>query len=374
MHYFSDPLDGDAAQWKATLGSKGASLKQMSHAGLRVPPGFTISTACCGEYFVQQHQWPAGLEEQLRANLARLERETGQTLGRGARPLLVSVRSGAAASMPGMMDTLLNCGLHPGLADDVGDTPHFWRLYLQFVQSFAKTVAGLDADKFVVPPLGDISSHEVEPQADRLKAELRTGRETTLANLEMYERLSGRPFPTEPWPALVQCIDAVFESWNSQRAALYRQRHDIRGLQGTAVNVQMMFPSEVSGVLFTEDPSQPAAGQMVIEASYGLGESVVSGEVTPDRFVLRRHDGSLVSQQIGHKAAVVVALGPDFVRDPDAASLGPPQLEELYRLALQVERHFGHAVDVEWGWADGRFALLQARPIRHLDSVREVER
>lgn len=361
VHYFSDPLPGDASEWKATLGGKGASLKQMSHAGLRVPPGFTISTACCVEYFAQQHQWPSGLEEQLRDNLARLERETGRTLGRGARPLLVSVRSGAAASMPGMMDTLLNCGLHPALADDVGDTPHFWRLYLQFMQSFAKTVAGLDADKFVVPPSGGLHAG---PPADRAIA---------AAYLKTYERLSGRPFPTDPWPVLVQCINAVFESWHSQRAVLYRQRHDIRGLQGTAVNVQMMFPSEVSGVLFTEDPNQPAARQMIVEASYGLGESVVSGEVTPDRFVIRRDDGSLVSQQIGHKAAVVSALGQEHVRDPDAASLTPPQLDELHRLALQVERHFGHAVDIEWGWAEGEFALLQARPIRHLDTTAEVE-
>ena len=357
VYDFDEALPAGTGEAKLLLGGKGASLQEMMLAGLSVPPGFTITTECCERYFELGRRWPDGLEEQVRAHLAALEKRTGRRFGEGVRPLLVSVRSGAARSMPGMMDTLLNCGLHPGMADILGDTPHFWALYLQFVHMFAKTVHGVDEAAFAA----EDGQHATPCRA---KAE---------EHLAIYRQLTGETFPTEPWEILVQCINAVFESWHSERAVAYRQRNDIRGLAGTAVNVQAMFPSEVSGIVFTQDPNDLSAEQLVIEAAYGLGEAVVSGDVTPDRFIVKRSNFADCSAHIGHKASRVVALGQEQAHDPAAASLNREQLTELCELSMRIERHFGHPVDIEWGWADGHFSLLQARPIRGLDIARDIE-
>lgn len=355
VHHFSDPLPADCTDARALLGGKGASLKEMTLAGLHVPPGFTISTTACVRYFELGHAWPEGLEEEVRTHLSRLEQETGRELGRTSRPLLVAVRSGAAVSMPGMMDTLLNCGLNPALAAECGDAPWFWERYLQFVLAFARTVAGLKQDQLA---------------AD---SGLLPARARAEAALTRYAELTGRELPAGPWDALCACINAVFESWFSERAAAYRERHGLRGPGGTAVNVQMMFPSEVSGVLFTQDPNNLPAEQMVLEASYGLGEAVVSGDVSPDRFIVSRNDFGKLQTSVGRKTSVVAAFGERRAVSPDALSLTPAQVAELCALALKIEKHFDCAVDIEWGWADGRFALLQARPIRGLEVAQEVE-
>lgn len=340
ISYFSDTAPaGDAKAW---LGGKGASLKEMTLAGLQVPPGFTISTEACREYYALGQKWPNGLELEVRENLARLEKEMGRPFGHGPTPLLVSVRSGAAVSMPGMMDTLLNCGLHPGLSD----LPRFEEVYRQFVLMFAKTVAGLTGETFT----GD---------SRRCR--------------EIYEEQTGNPFPTDPWTALVACINAVFHSWNSERAHAYRRRNQIEGLAGTAVNVQAMFPSQVSGILFTQDPNNLPAQQIVLEASYGLGEAVVSGDVTPDRFLVKRADLSKVETFIGQKAHAVEALGKRIEFNPNDPCLHPRQIAEICELGLRVEKHYGKAIDIEWGWAEGRFALLQCRPIRGLDIAQDAE-
>ena len=358
VHYFSDPLPGGVDDPSALLGGKGAGLKEMSFAGLAVPAGFTITTECCAEYFEQGKRWPDGLEQEVRENLARLEEEAGRPYAQGIAPLLVSVRSGAAVSMPGMMDTILNCGLHAGLADAAGDTPEFWNLYLQFIRMFAKVVHGIDGSVFDHARFG----HESEP----------TGRKLVERCLEIHTEQTGESFPTDPWNALVRCISAVFESWENDRAIAYRQRNDIRGLKGTAVNVQLMFPSEVSGIVFTRDPNDLKSDRMVIEASYGLGESVVSGDVTPDRFLVHRRDRSIESE-IGHKHCMVSAFGQRRGLDPDAPSLSKAQLTELTDLSLKIEEHFGYPVDIEFGWVDGEFGLLQSRRIRGLEIAEDVE-
>jgi pyruvate,water dikinase len=340
VSYFSDPAPaGDA---RGLLGGKGASLKEMTLAGLRVPPGFTITTEACRQYYALGQKWPEGLEAEVRANLARLEQDMDRRFGQGDSPLLVSVRSGAAVSMPGMMDTLLNCGLHPGLSD----LPRFEEVYGQFIRMFAKTVAGLPGETFT----GD---------SQRCRA--------------IYEEQTGHPFPADPWTALVACINAVFHSWNSERAHAYRRRNQIEGLAGTAVNVQAMFPSQVSGILFTQDPNNLPAQQIVLEASYGLGEAVVSGDVTPDRFVVKRADLTKVETFIGHKAHAVEALGKRIEFNPSDPCLHPRQITELCELGLRVETHYGTPMDIEWGWADGRFALLQCRAIRGLEMAQDAE-
>lgn len=361
VYHVTDPLPAGADP-RATLGGKGASLKEMSLAGLPVPPAFTITTDACAYFFEHGHKWPSELEGQVRVNLRRLEADMGCTFGAGAEPLLVSVRSGAAVSMPGMMDTILNCGLHPGLADTVGDTPRFWHMYVQFITMFAKTVADIQPDAFL-----DATGTEDDPEArtpDRRMAE---------ECMRIYGEHTGRDMPTEPLDILHQCIDTVFRSWNNERAVAYRRRNGIHGLAGTGVNVQAMFPSHVSGILFTHDPTNLATGRMIVEASWGLGEAIVSGDVAPDRYVVSRDDFGQVDVHIGRKTHVVAALGDDRHCDPEARCLDDERLRELCELGLRVERHFGKPVDVEWGLADGRLALLQSRAIRGLDVAEDVE-
>ena len=277
-----DPDRGDI------LGGKGASLAELTRAGLPVPPGFTISVECCESYLGADGLWPDGLANEIRGAMDRLELACGRKFGQGDNPLLVSVRSGAAVSMPGMMDTILNCGLPAESAE------------------------------------------------------------------------SGK----DPWEALIECIEAVFNSWNSPRAIAYRRDRDIRGLSGTAVTVQAMFPSRVSGVVFTTNPNDPEAGEIVIESSYGLGEAVVSGEVDPDNFVLDREELTVKRCYIGCKDRVIPAVGDTFAPDADQPSLTDEQVHEIARIAMGVEELFGFPVDVEWGLAEGRFSLLQARGIR----------
>lgn len=353
---FADPPPPDDGDAKHVLGGKGASLQEMTRAGLQVPPGFTLRTQCCQRYYENNQRWPDGLEAQVRDHLAHLEQVTGRTYGRGRKPLLVSVRSGAAVSMPGMMDTLLNCGLTLGLADDLGNPPWFWPRYLQFLRMFGRTVDCLK-------DFAAHAEHNGSP-VDRSLVE---------QTLDDYERRTGKTIPQDAWELLVICINAVFASWQSERAVAYRQRHDIRNLTGTAVNVQAMWPSEISGICFTQDPTNAAANRVVIESAYGLGEAVVSGDVNPDRFLIPREQPERFETHVGKKHSLVAAFGEVQERDPHAASLTSPQVRELFELALKIERHYGHPVDLEWGWANGRFALLQARPIRGLDIAEEVE-
>jgi phosphohistidine swiveling domain-containing protein len=363
IYFFGDGgSEGDPGR-KDILGGKGASLAAMSRAGLPVPPGFTISVECCRHYHSSGRAWPAGLEDQLRQYLARLENVTGRPFGKGPRPLLVSVRSGAAVSMPGMMDTLLNCGLHPALADELADKDRFWLAYRQFVQQFAQTVADVKLDGQPADGRGQATG----AQHDRELAE---------SCRKLYESRTGRPFPSTPWQTLVECVNAVFESWNSRRAVVYRKSQDVRGVDGTAVNVQAMFPSEVSGIAFTANPADPLARDIVIESSYGLGEAIVSGGVSPDLFIVDRDSMAIRSRTLGHKVHAVAALdgpaGPQ-VLDLAAFSLSDDQVHEVARLALKVEQHYGLAVDIEWAFAGGKFALLQSRPVRGLEVALDIE-
>ncbi len=261
------------------LGGKGASLAAMSRAGFPVPPGFTISAACCE--WAEQHggEWPMGLDGQVRSAMNWLEEVTGRSFGLGSKPLFVAVRSGAAVSMPGMMDTILNCGSDPAV---------------------------------------------------------------------------------EPWDALCQAINSVFASWHSDRARAYRKHHELRGVLGTAVNVQAMFPSERSGVLFTANPNDPTANEMIIEASWGLGEAVVSGAVTPDIYVLD-------TTNLATKRVIPGA------RPGTEPALTDSQIAELAELGRRIESHFQTPSDIEWGIADGRIALLQTRKVRGLEIVRDIE-
>ncbi|MHC4562896.1 MAG: PEP/pyruvate-binding domain-containing protein [Planctomycetota bacterium] len=338
VFYVGEALDEPPVDPRELFGGKAASLHAMRLAGLPVPPAFVISTECCRHVLDNDGRWPDGLEQEVGDHLARLEQETGRTYGRGPKPLLLSVRSGAAVSMPGMMDTLLNCGLSPSLAETAEDADAFWASYVEFILAYGDVVNDLRP--------GELADVETEP----------VGRESAERLMKAYRQRTAREFPTDPWQVLVECINAVFRSWNSRRATAYRKRHDITDLAGTAVTVQAMFPSQVSGVLFTQDPNDPATERMVIEAAEGLGVAVVSGDVTPERASAPRHNLRGIDMPAQRKT-----------------SLSRKQFIELCQLARRAEKHFGMPLDIEWAMADGQFVLLQARAIRGLAVAADVE-
>jgi pyruvate,water dikinase len=336
---FFGPGVADEKPSKELLGGKAFSLMTMTAAGLPVPPGFTITTQCCAEYYESGKKWPKGLEQELRQAMDWLEQVTGRRLGTGPKPLLVAVRSGAAQSMPGMMDTVLNVGLRPELASSAANPDRFWGDLRDFVRGYGETVCGLDFDA-------------MEKAAGEGSAE-----EQARHSLAGFEKLAGRSFPTDPWEMLSSAVTAVFHSWNSERAIKYREHHNVRGLHGTAVTVMTMFPSERSGILFTEDPNRPDQGRIIIEASYGLGEAIVRGHVEPDIFCVDRTSKAILEKRAntGKESCIT---------DAEALSLA--------KLGLDVEAFYKTPVDVEWGIADGKLCLLQSRPVRGLDILRAV--
>jgi pyruvate,water dikinase len=381
IYFFGQGQADATGDIKHLVGGKGASLAAMTRAGLNVPPGFTISADCCRLFYEHDRQWPQGLQAEVRANLERLEKATGRQLGRGEQPLLVAVRSGAAQSMPGMMDTILNVGLNPdcvrAVARRTGNAKAAWRAYLHFLLMFTKTVFAQNLHAVSEGELAGLVEGFLKEQGVAQEEELTAGQiETLCQQIRTYFHDGpGLTVPTEPWDQLLAAVNAVFSSWNSDRAKTYRQHHRIEGLLGTAVNVQAMCPSEVAGVMFTAHPVNPALEQMLIEAAFGLGETVVLGKVTPDRYVLDRQSLQLVEKVISRKDAVMAALGEgknQLAASRDGAALTDAQVEELGRLGQRVEAFFKVPCDVEWGLAQGQFFLLQSRPIKFHQPARSA--
>lgn len=371
---------------KDLVGGKGASLAEMTRAGLNVPPGFTISAESCDLYYKAGRRWPEGLQEQVRAAMTWLEELSERRFGQGDQPLLVAVRSGAAQSMPGMMDTVLNVGLHPevvqAVAQRTGNPRAAWEAYYHFLLMFGHIVGGVEENV-----LAGVARSLLEETGQRSVADLDAALLELLCDRlrAAYREHTAQEIPTEPDALLFQAIEAVFRSWNNERAVTYRRHHRIEGLLGTAVNVQMMCPSEVSGVMFTVNPVS-SQSEIVIESSFGLGEAVVLGKVTPDRFVLRRPTSvrraeggrrieeapaelEILERTISQKNHFLAALPTESViRHPpsamEQASLRDEQVLELAQLGLRVESYFKTPCDIEWGLSRGQFYLLQARPIK----------
>jgi pyruvate,orthophosphate dikinase len=326
--------DGTAAM-KDILGGKGAGLAEMTMIGIPVPPGFTIAANLCLHY-LESHQFPKRLQAQVENALQRLEIASAKHFGDRDNPLLVSVRSGAAVSMPGMMETILNLGLNDvtveGLASQSGNHQFAWDSYRRFVQMYGSVVFDLPRTPF---------EHILEEHKQRCRIE----RDIDLPVEEMqaivrrfkeYVRAeSGREFPVEPLDQLWGAIAAVFESWNTRRAIDYRKLHDISDSIGTAVNIVAMVFGNLgddsgTGVTFSRDPStgeQRLYGEYLINAQ---GEDVVSGSRTP--------------QPIG---ALKETL--------------PHAYQELERVARTLERHFRDVQDMEFTIERGNLYMLQTR-------------
>jgi pyruvate,orthophosphate dikinase len=327
--------EGDATM-RETLGGKGAGLAEMTRIGLSVPPGFTITTGACRLFISGGQRFPDGLCALIDAALARLERESGKRFGDPRNPLLVSVRSGAVFSMPGMMDTILNLGLNDatvrGLGEATGNQRFALDCYRRFVQMFGEVVMKVEMGEF---------EHALENA--RLRAGVRFDSELPAAALadlvEEYRRIvrgkAGREFPQDPREQLLMAVTAVFASWNNPRAVVYRRMSRIADDLGTAVNVQMMVFGNTgadsgTGVIFTRNP---ANGRRELYGEYltnAQGEDVVAGIRTPYPI-----------------ARMAVDL--------------PAAYAELPRVADLLERHYRDMQDIEFTVEHGKLFILQTR-------------
>ena len=348
VYGFGDGAAEGGAGMTALLGGKGANLAEMSGLGLPVPPGFTITTEVCTANFDNDGRIPDGLEDQVAAALARVEALAGRRFGDPADPLLVSVRSGARASMPGMMDTVLNLGLNDetvqGLGRVSGDARFARDSYRRFIQMYGSVVLGIDHAHFE-----EILEMRKEDRQLSLDTELDADDWgfVVAAYLAKVEEDLGRPFPQDPWAQLWGAIGAVFGSWMNQRAVTYRRLHDIPADWGTAVNVQAMVFGNMgadgaTGVAFTRNPS---TGENVLYGEYlanAQGEDVVSGIRTPQELTVagKRATGSKL---------------------PAMQEVMPEVLAELQDVRATLERHFRDMQDLEFTVQGGRLYMLQTR-------------
>ncbi len=335
MGQFVHAFESGNKDLKDLLGGKGANLAEMTNLGIPVPPGFTITTEAC-RAFLAAGSTPAGLFEEVDAHLALLEERMGRRLGDATDPLLVSVRSGAKFSMPGMMETVLNIGLGDvsvqALADQTANPRFAWDSYRRLIQMFGKTVLGLDGEAFEGALEAVKAAKGVTADVDLDTSDLKS---LVATYKTIVEEGSGRPFPEDPREQLQAAVLAVFESWNSDRATLYRRREHIPTDLGTAVNVQTMVfgnrgSDSGSGVAFTRDPSTGAVGVYGDYLSDAQGEDVVAGV---------RNTLSLA----------------------DLEGLDRASYEELLAIMARLEGHYRDMCDIEFTIEQGRLWMLQTR-------------
>jgi len=336
------------ADMKNLLGGKGANLAEMANLGLPVPPGFTITTELCTYFYANGRTYPAELKEQVAAALAAVEQAMGAKFGDAANPLLVSVRSGARASMPGMMDTVLNLGLNDvtvqGLVKRSGDARFAFDSYRRFIQMYGNVV--LDVDHHHFEDILDSHKRDRNKAFDTdLTAE---DWEAVIADYKaMVERELGKPFPQDPQEQLWGAIGAVFGSWMNARAITYRKLHDIPADWGTAVNVQSMVFGNMgadcaTGVAFTRNPStgeNAFYGEYLVNAQ---GEDVVAGIRTPQHL-------TIAGKQANHSDL------------PAMEEVMPEVFNQLNDVRLRLEKHYRDMQDIEFTVQQGKLFMLQTR-------------
>jgi len=348
VYTFGDgKAEGDAAM-RNLLGGKGANLAEMSNIGLPVPPGFTITTEVCAYYYAHENSYPADLKDQVNAALAQVERTVGASFGDAENPLLVSVRSGARVSMPGMMDTVLNLGLNDetvkGLARQSGDERFAYDSYRRFIQMYCDVVLGVDHYNFE-----ELLEIHKEENGYVLDTELGADdwKELTRAFKKKAEDELGYPFPQDVHQQLWGAVNAVFGSWMIERAKTYRRIHNIPGDWGTAVNVQSMVfgnmgDTSATGVTFTRDP---ATGENAYYGEYLInaqGEDVVAGIRTPQNLT------KIARQKAGSDK-------------PSMEESMPVVYQELADVFVKLEAHYRDMQDIEFTVQKGKLWILQTR-------------
>ena len=348
VYSFGDGMAEGGADLRALLGGKGANLAEMSNLDLPVPPGFTLTTELCTHFYQNDQQYPDGLAASVDVALGAIESVADASFGDAVNPLLVSVRSGARASMPGMMDTVLNLGLNDdtvaGLAARSGDRRFAFDSYRRFIQMYADVVLGLDHYHFE-----DLLEQRKLDRGVLLDTELEAGdlEELAAAYRELVAAESGAPFPQDPRDQLWGAIGAVFGSWMNNRAATYRRLHNIPEDWGTAVNVQAMVfgnmgETSATGVAFTRDP---ATGENVFYGEYlanAQGEDVVAGIRTPQHLTIAGREKS----------------GDD---KPSLEEVMPEIYSQLVDVYQRLEAHYRDMQDIEFTVQQGRLYILQTR-------------
>jgi pyruvate,orthophosphate dikinase len=348
VYTFGDGAAEGRAGDKNLLGGKGANLAEMCSLGLPVPPGFTITSEVCNAYYANARIYPAALEAEVAVALDHIGRSTGRRFGDPSKLLLVSVRSGARASMPGMMDTVLNLGLNDetveALAADSGDARFAYDSYRRFIQMYSDVVMGLDHEVF---------EEILEDQKAGLGHELDTDLTAiewqgviALYKAKVEEEL-GKPFPQDPHEQLWGAIGAVFSSWMNNRAITYRRLHNIPESWGTAVNVQAMVfgnmgDTSATGVAFTRNPStgeKMLYGEFLVNAQ---GEDVVAGIRTPQNIT----------------EAARIAAGSD---KPSLQKLMPDAFQAFVTISDRLEKHYRDMQDLEFTIERGKLWMLQTR-------------
>ncbi|MFA5948890.1 MAG: pyruvate, phosphate dikinase [Hyphomicrobium sp.] len=348
VYFFAAGQAEGGAGLKDLLGGKGANLAEMASLGLPVPPGFTITTEACRSYYANARQMPQGLAREAEAALARIAAETGSIFGNESNPLLVSVRSGARASMPGMMDTILNLGLNDktvqGLARQAGNDRFAYDSYRRFIQMYADVVLGIDHAVFeeILDNYKNLNgvSLDTELDADAWKEIIKLYKEA-------IEDALGKPFPQDTSEQLWGAIAAVFGSWHNARAITYRRIHSIPDEWGTAVNIQAMVfgnmgDTSATGVAFTRNPSTGANeiyGEFLINAQ---GEDVVAGIRTP--------------QPLTEKARREAEDA-----NPSLEELMPEAYRELDLIFAALEARYRDMQDIEFTIQNGKVWMLQTR-------------
>ena len=339
--------DGSAAM-RDLLGGKGANLAEMSGLGLPVPPGFTVTTEACEAYYANACALPESVRPEVEAALADIGQAVGAVFGDPKNPLLVSVRSGARASMPGMMDTILNLGLNDatvqGLAEKAGDRRFAFDSYRRFIQMYSDVVLGIDHGVFedILDTYKNLNGFRNDPELSADDWEDIVSQYSEAVSSEL-----GRPFPQDTTEQLWGAIDAVFGSWQNARAKTYRRLHDIPDSWGTAVNVQAMVfgnmgPTSATGVAFTRNPSTGAKeiyGEFLPNAQ---GEDVVAGIRTPQSLTI----------------AARQAAGDDM---PSLEEFMPVAFGELKEVFERLENHYCDMQDIEFTIQDGKLWMLQTR-------------
>ncbi|MGC1575939.1 MAG: pyruvate, phosphate dikinase [Beijerinckiaceae bacterium] len=348
VYGFGDGKAEGEANMRDLLGGKGANLAEMSNLGLPVPPGFTITTEVCTYFYANERQYPQDLEREVDAALARVGELTGRAFGDADRPLLVSVRSGARASMPGMLDTILNLGLNDtaveALARESGDARFAYDSYRRFIQMYSAVVLGLEHHLFE-DALEEVKARRGHVQDTDLAADDWKG----LAKdyLALVERESGKAFPQDSHQQLWGAVGAVFGSWMNARAVKYRELHAIPASWGTAVNVQAMVfgnmgETSATGVAFTRNPSTGEAklyGEFLINAQ---GEDVVAGIRTPQNIT------EAARQEAGSEK-------------PSLETAMPAAFAEFKRISEALEKHYRDMQDMEFTIERGKLWMLQTR-------------
>ncbi len=333
--YFFNEGDGKN---KKLLGGKGAGLCEMTRLKLPVPPGFVITTEVCKKYYENGKKLPSNLLAQVKKNIAKIEKKTGKKWNSKENPLLVSVRSGGALSMPGMMDTILNLGLNDtsvqGLANQSNNLRFAWDSYRRFIQLFGKVVFGIDDKKF-----DEVLENAKKSQAVQSDSALdeKNLRQVVFQYKKICEKYTGKPFPSDPFEQLELAIKAVFGSWMGERAIIYREKNNITKdiADGTAVNVVTMVfgnmgSDSATGVVFTRNPgdgTKQIFGDYLVNAQ---GEDVVAGVRTP------KHVDLLKTEL-------------------------PKTYQELVKTCNKLEKHYREPQDIEFTVEQGRFYLLQTR-------------